>query len=113
MVGRGGVEFSGMLDKVFGLEVLFIGVGLVLLRGERWWVILFVICVIIWFNIFGEKEMGCGLIKVVFDRVVYWLVFILEDKFWVVEIGCIVVCLDFFLGSLFLVVIVFVLVEGL
>lgn len=57
--------------------------------------------------------MGCGLIRVVFDRVVYWLVFILEDKFWVVEVGCIVVCLDFFLGSLFLVVIVFVLVEGL
>ena len=35
LAGRGGVELSGTSDKALGLEVLFIGVGLVPSRGER------------------------------------------------------------------------------
>ena len=83
--GGGGLETSGISDKAVGLDVLFIGVVLVLLVGER--------------RSTGEREMGCGPTVAVLDEVADWSVLATEDKSWLVGFGCTATRLAFFRGG--------------
>ena len=65
--------------NALGLEVLFIGVVLVSLGGERRRVTASAIRGTTWSNIPGEREMGCGPTGAVLYRVAEWSVLATED----------------------------------
>ena len=83
-----GWKTSSTSDNALGLEVLFIGVVLVSLGGERRRVTVSTIRGTNWSNIPGEREMGCGPTGAVLYRVAEWSGLATEDESWLVGFGC-------------------------
>ena len=78
--GGGGFEARSTSENALGLEVLFIGVVLVLLGGERWRVNASAIRATNWPNIPETREMGCDPTGTVLDRGADWSVLATEDE---------------------------------
>ena len=74
------METSGISHNSLGLEVLFIGVVLVSLGGEKRRVTSSATRATNSSNIPGEREMGCGPTGAVLDEVADWSVLATEDE---------------------------------